>query len=185
MAQRHNHYDAAFETYLRERRTPHIVVDEQRRSLMANSSLKSMDFIVYAPDRNLLVDVKGRKFPSGAETNGHKWENWATKDDLESLLRWQRVFGNDFRAVLVFAYHVIHPRWLCELEDPFEFRGKTYSFYGVWVNEYFLQMRGRSASWETVSLPSRAFRELRLPMADFFQSARDVAEIPKYPVETG
>jgi hypothetical protein len=77
-------------------RTPHIVVDEQRWSLMANSSLKSMDFIVYAPDRNLLVDVKGRKFPFGAETNGHKWENWATEDDLESLLRWQSVFGNDF-----------------------------------------------------------------------------------------
>ena len=184
MAQRHNHYDAAFEVYLRERRTPHIVVDEQRRSLMANSSLKSMDFIVYAPDRNLLVDVKGRKFPSGAETNGHKWENWTTEDDLESLLRWQRVFGNDFRAVLVFAYHVIHPRWLGEIENPFEFRGKTYSFYGVWVDEYFRQMRGRSASWETVSLPSRAFRELRLPIAEFLQSARDAAGIPGDPVET-
>ena len=86
--------------------------------------------------------------------------------------------------MLVFAYHVIHPRWLGELEDPFEFRGKTYSFYGVWVDEYFRQMRSRSASWETVSLPSRAFRELRLPMADFLQSARDVAEIPDSPVET-
>ena len=37
------------------------------------------------------MDVKGRKFSFGAETNGHKWENWATEDDLESLLRWPQL----------------------------------------------------------------------------------------------
>ena len=182
MAQRHNHYDAAFEAYLREMRTPHIVVDEQRRALMANSSLKSMDFIVYAPNLNLLVDVKGRKFPSGAETGGHKWENWVTEDDLESLLRWQSVFGDDFRAVLVFAYDVVHPRWLSELDDPFAFRGRMYSFYGVWVDEYIQEMRGRSASWETVSLPSRAFRELRLSIAEFLQPKGESSTAPDFAV---
>jgi hypothetical protein len=168
MAKRSNHYDAAFEEFLRGTRIPHVVVDEQRRALLAGSSLKSMDFIVYSRGPfNLLVDVKGRRFPSGAENAGHKWENWATEDDLQSLLEWQQVFGAGFRALLVFAYHLVDPRFREELRGPFDFRRNTYAFYGVWADEYRSRMRARSASWETVSLPSRAFRSLRLPIVDF------------------
>ena len=69
------------------------------RSLLQEASLKSMDFIVYSSQaQNLLVDVKGRRFPSGAGSNRHEWENWATRDDIHSLLRWQSVFGAGFRA---------------------------------------------------------------------------------------
>jgi hypothetical protein len=171
MAIRSNHYDAAFEEFLRGRRAPHVVVDEQRRSLLCDASLKSMDFIVYAADRvNLLVDVKGRRFPSGGDAQGglgHKWENWATQDDLDSLAQWERVFGPGFRSTLVFAYHVLDPRWLPELHDPFPFRNRIYAFYGVWADDYREAMRTRSASWETVSLPSAQFRELRRPIAEF------------------
>ena len=135
MAKRNNHYDAAFEDYLRGSRVPHVVVDEKRRALLAAASLKSMDFIVSSRvGQNLLVDVKGRRFPSGAEQAGHKWENWATEDDLDSLLEWQRVFGEGFRSVLVFAYHIVDPRYRDELETPFEFRSNTYAFYGVWAD---------------------------------------------------
>lgn len=168
MAQRTNHYDAAFEAYLRHLRTPHVVVDETRRALLQQASLKSMDFIVYSERKpNLLVDVKGRRFPSGGDTNLHKWENWATEDDLESLLKWQQVFGADFRALLVFAYHVIEERWLDEFPVRFTFRERVYAFYGVWADEYYAQMRTRSASWETVSLPSPVFRRLRVPVQEF------------------
>ena len=48
MALRHNHYDAAFEGYLRARRIPYVSVDETRRSLLEQVSLKSMDFIVHS-----------------------------------------------------------------------------------------------------------------------------------------
>jgi len=168
MALRSNHYDAAFEEYLRRLRAPHVVVDEQRRSLLADASLKSMDFIVYSRRRvNLLVDVKGRRFPSGGEGRGHKWENWATEDDLASLTRWEQVFGGGFRSTLVFAYHVLEERWLGELADPFRHRGRTYAFYGIWADDYRERMRARSASWETVSLPSAEFRRLRRPIAEF------------------
>ena len=168
MAQRLNHYDAAFEEYLRGTRVPYVVVDEKRRSLLHETSLKSMDFIVYSRrTQNLLVDVKGRRFPSGDGPNRSKWENWATEDDLRSLLRWQQVFGEGFRAVLVFAYHVVDPRWSAELEALFDFRNRTYAFYGVWADQYRAQMRTRSASWETVSLPSRVYRDLRLPIQAF------------------
>lgn len=165
MAIRANHYDAAFEAFLRTRRTPYVAVDEQKRALLEHSSLKSMDFIVYSPQaHNLLVDVKGRRFPSGGSDAGHKWENWATAEDVPALLRWQQVFGNGFRSILVFAYHVVHDRARDEFERLFAFREKTYAFYGVWADEYRQAMQTRSASWQTVSVPSRVFRELRTPI---------------------
>lgn len=168
MAIRSNHYDVAFEEFLRRRRAAHVVVDEQRRSLLQDASLKSMDFIVYSERHaNLLVDVKGRRFPSGGDDGTHKWENWATADDLESLTRWEEVFGDGFRSVLVFAYDIRQPRWQSELAAPFEYRDRVYSFYGVWASEYREKMRMRSASWETVTLPSAEFRRLRRPIAEF------------------
>lgn len=168
MAKRTNHYDVAFEEYLRNLRTPYVAVDEKRRALLSQASLKSMDFIVYSSrNRNLLVDVKGRRFPSGGETQYHKWENWATDDDLVSLLQWEGVFGGDFRALLVFAYHVVSPAWQDQFDACFDYRDRTYSFYGVWADDYAEQMRSRSASWKTVTLASAAYRQLRAPIEEF------------------
>lgn len=77
MANRDNHYEAAFEAYLRSRCVPYVAVDEAKRSLLSNGgSIKSLDFIVsggvdisVCPTRPItwLVDVKGRRFPSGDE----------------------------------------------------------------------------------------------------------------------
>ncbi len=69
MANRDNHYEAAFEEYLRNRGVPYVAVDESKRSLLGNgASIKSLDFIVSAPgETTWLVDVKGRRFPSGDE----------------------------------------------------------------------------------------------------------------------
>jgi len=168
MGLRSNHYDVAFEEYLRGVRRPYVLVDEHRRALLGGASLKSMDFIVYSgQDRNLLVDVKGRRFPSGGLGNRHKWENWATQDDLDSLMEWEQVFGRDFRALLVFAYHVIDQKSLREIQAPFGYRGRQYAFYGVWADEYRSAMRTRSRSWQTVSLPMGAFRRLRSPLTEF------------------
>ena len=67
MANRDNHYEAAFEAYLRDRRLPYVAVDEAKRSLLSNgSSIKNLDFIVSSPSGvTWLVDVKGRRFPGG------------------------------------------------------------------------------------------------------------------------
>ena len=167
MAIRTNHYDVAFEGYLRAKRTPYVAVDERRRALLQDSSLKSMDFIVYSPrSPNLLVDVKGRRFPtSGA--SGHKWENWATAEDIPSLLQWQEVFGAGFRSLLVFAYHVVNPARQPEFDELFVLRSRAYAFFGVWVDDYQSAMRTRSTSWETVALPSRSFRKLCAPLTSF------------------
>ena len=87
MARRHSHYEAAFEEYLRYRCVPYVAVDEAKRSLLANGeSIKSLDFIVSSPGAiTWLVDVKGRRFPSGEDQNRQYWKNWSTCDDLRSM----------------------------------------------------------------------------------------------------
>jgi hypothetical protein len=54
MANRDNHYEAAFEAYLRVRGVPYVAVDEARRSLMADGeSIKSLDFIGWFCSKSL------------------------------------------------------------------------------------------------------------------------------------
>ena len=80
---------------------PYVAVDEARRSRWAEGSLKSLDFIVSptgAP--SWLVDVKGRRFPSGEQKQ--YWKNWSTRDDLISLSRWERLFGGQFGGAVRF-----------------------------------------------------------------------------------
>jgi hypothetical protein len=166
MALRANHYDAAFEAYLREARVPYVVVDEARRALWNDVSLKSLDFVVYSPTLgNLLVDVKGRRCPARGEP-GRPWENWATADDLDSMTRWEQVFGGSFRGLLVFAYHLPAAPLIRQPTAMFAFRDRTYGFYGVWAEDYRRLMRTRSPKWETVWLPSGSFRDLRFPLGD-------------------
>lgn len=162
MAIRANHYDAAFEELLRGAGLPYVAVDETRRALFQESSLKSFDFVVSGGgERNLLVDVKGRRFPSAG---GRAWENWSTDDDVASLLAWEQTFGAPFRSLLVFAYHVVDGRRRPELGELQEFRGRHYAYFGVWAAEYQAAMRRRSPRWQTVWLARDAFRELRFPV---------------------
>jgi len=176
MTIRANHYDAAFEEYLRQGRVPYVAVNEARRSVLADVSLKSLDFVVHSPTLGpLLVDVKGRRFPSPGESSSRKWENWATADDLSSMARWEEVFGQGYRALLVFAYllpsgSVAHSTELGELPVMLTFRGRAYTYFGVWAAEYRQAMKTRSPKWETVWLPSQSFRDLRFPLAELSRS---------------
>lgn len=190
MTIRRNHYEAAFEEYLRSLRTPYVAVDEKRRALIGQSSLKSLDFIVHPTEQtNLLVDIKGRRYPSGRAPvthsdsanfrskgggGGHKWENWATDDDISSMLQWNMVFGEEFKSILIFAYHILDERYLSDFEDWFVYQEKTYAFFGVWVDEYATAMRTRSQSWATVSLPTQVYRELRHPIHRILNKSNDV-----------
>lgn len=169
MALRTNHYELAFEAWLRGQRRPYVAVNETRRPLLAEMSLKSMDFIVYSSDGpNWLVDIKGRRFARAAD-GGHPWESWATSDDVECLTRWEECFGDGFRAAFIFAYDLGdatgegHP-------DVWGFRGRTYAFYGVAVSDYLTAMRRRSPKWETVSLPAAEYRRLRRPIGELLET---------------
>ena len=106
---RSNHYEAAFEAYLQWHRLCYVAVDETRRAQLGDMRVKNLDFIVYGDaGSRLLVDVKGRRFPTGSA--GHErrvWECWSTQDDVDGLEKWTELFGPGYQALLVFAYQLM------------------------------------------------------------------------------
>ncbi len=175
MANRRNDYEAAFEAYLREERIAYVAVDESRRSLVGEGSLKSLDFIVSPQDADpggtrWLVDVKGRKFPSGKK-HPQYWRNWITADDLRSLQQWQARFGAGFDAALVFAYQLTTERAPTPPEQVFYFRETPYAFVGIRVKDYALAAKTLSPRWGTVSMPVPLFRSRAQPLLELFSPA--------------
>lgn len=165
VADRGNHYEAAFEAYLRAEGVPYVAVDEARRAVMADGrSLKSLDFIV-ASTRGFawLVDIKGRRFPSGDEHHQY-WKNWSTRDDLESLAEWERLFGEGFRGLFVFAFERVGPRLPVAPEEIFTFRDRQYGFLAVELGAYRESARLISPRWDTLAVSGGDFRRLARPM---------------------
>lgn len=169
MCQRRLHYDHAFEQYLRQRAVPYVAVDEARRALcarpapgLADQSLKSFDFVVYGCKQgHWLVDVKGRK-------HSGRWarcfDNWVTRADVDSLARWQGLFGRGFRGLFAFLY------W-CEavpaeslFQEVFTCDHRWYALLAVTLDDYRQHLRPRSPRWQTVHIGARAFQELASPL---------------------
>jgi hypothetical protein len=169
MAKRDNHYEAAFEEYLRGRQIPYVAVDETKRALLGDASLKSLDFIVStALGPSFLVDVKGRRFPAGAGSQKQFWKNWSTADDVRSLTAWQRLFGPAFCGLFVFAYEIVGDRAPLAAEQLFEHRGRLYGFVGIKLDEYAARARRLSTAWDTLSMPTPQFRRLAVPVEELF-----------------
>ena len=62
MAIRSNHYEAAFEAYIRALRVPCVAVDEARRAIFGEDGVKNPDFLLYPRfSSNLVVEVKGKR----------------------------------------------------------------------------------------------------------------------------
>ena len=161
---RRNHYEAAFEAFLRDRGVPYVAVDESRRALFSQSKLKSFDFVVYSRGGpNLLVDVKGRK-----ATDAATLQTWATRRDVEDLYQWQRVFGEGFVSVFAFVFEidpVLAP-------PPGHFApeacgGRHYLMLALSLADYRDRMNRRSVRWDTVGLPAADFRRLARPVEAF------------------
>lgn len=181
MTKRDNHYEAAFEAYLRARTIPYVAVDETKRSIVAprsaieeseDQTLKSLDFIVspLSPrgERlgNWLVDIKGRRFPSGRSKQ--YWKNWSTADELRSLAHWETLFAGQFQALLVFAFNVVGDQAPLPAEQLFEFRGSLYGFLGIRLDHYTGWSRTLSPKWQTVMIPAQKFRALARPCDELF-----------------
>lgn len=169
MANRDNHYEAAFEQYLRRNQLPYVAVDEAKRSLLADGrSIKSLDFIVSSrASTTWLVDVKGRRFPSGDDQKQY-WKNWSTRDDLQSLGQWELLFGGQFAGLFVFAYNIVGDRAPLPAEQLFEFRDALYGFVAVRLSDYADWARPISPAWDTVAMPTAEFRRFARPVEAFF-----------------
>jgi hypothetical protein len=174
MTKRHNHYEAAFESFLRIRRVPYVAVDEARRSWHGEESLKNLDFIVSPGRANApatqrwLIDIKGRHFPSGDRKQ--YWRNWTTADELRSLGRWETLLGEQFTAALVFAYLIRGDMAPLPLAQLFPFRGQWYGFLAVKLEHYLSWAKQISPKWDTWSIPPAQFRSLAIPIDTLLQS---------------
>ncbi len=172
MSKRSNHYEAAFEEFLRERRAPYIAVDESRRSLVpldlpedVVGSLKSLDFLVTSSQGfTWLVDVKGRQFPSGRQNR--LWKNWATRDDLTGMSRWENLLGGRFQSLFVFAYNVTGEVSPLPAEQLFPFRDGRYAFLGVRLAHFAEHAKLISPKWQTLAMPGASLRQWAQPMVD-------------------
>jgi len=158
------HYEAAFEAYLRARGTPYLAIDETHKALFGGVKVKSFDFLLYAPDgRILLADVKGRLVRGN---RGSSLQNWVTQDDVDSLQKWEGVFGPGYAGLFVFAY------WYDGAADPGPgeihiYEGARYRFIGLALADYIRGMRVRSPKWNTVTLPAEFFRAHAKPVPEF------------------
>jgi hypothetical protein len=204
LVQARHHYEQAFEHYLRLRRIPYVSVNEARKTLLPTptstaaghstaagadptgrgeslDSLKSFDFVIYGPELNLLVEIKGRKICRPARRKGPpvvlpglpepprppatRLECWVTEEDIASLSAWERLFGDGFRAALVFIY------W-CEQQPPaplfeelFECRQRWYAIRTVLLQDYTRAMKPRSPRWRTVHMPAAEFDRACRPLS--------------------
>ena len=166
------HYEAAFENYLQAKGWPYVAVDEAKKAVFGRASLKSFDFVVYSETGpNLLVEVKGRKFPGSGEgrrkSASRAWENWVTRDDVDSMRQWEQVFGRDFLGLLVFAYWLQGQPTEAPFDDVHAFRGRFYAFVGIPSATYVAMARPRSARWQTITVPARQFAQRAADITSF------------------
>jgi hypothetical protein len=179
MANRANHYEAAFEGYIRSLRVPCVAVDEAKRAISGEEGLKSPDFLLY-PRRgpNLVVEVKGKR---GKNALGRRsWENWVTIDDLDGLVRWQAMFGPGFRSILAFAYaEPPMPFPLPPGDGAFAFRSRQYRFWAVELDDYISHLRSRGPAWKAVAMARREFRKRVRPLTDWLPMTLDAPKRPQ------
>ncbi len=204
MAQRRHHYERAFEQYLRVRRIPYVAVDEARKALLPDGigspsggvpdaapgggALKSFDFVIYGDGLNLLVDIKGRRVVrrrahAGSSSTG-RLETWVTQEDVDSLRRWEHLFGGatgGFEGAFVFVYWCDDQPPDALFQEVFEYQQRWYALRAVTLADYAAAMKPRSARWRTVHLPTAAFERLSHPFASASIGGRRVVVGPDLP----
>jgi len=169
---RGNHYEAAFEAYLQWHRLCYVGVDETRRAFLGETRVKNLDFIVCGPGgARLLVDVKGRRFPTGPPGKQRRvWECWSTQEDVDGLERWVELFGAGYQGLLVFTYQLLPEVILPDdTDDLWTWRGRRYLLRAVAVDDYRAHVRVRSPKWGTVDVAGAVFRSLVRPFHHFAQ----------------
>lgn len=154
-------------------------------------ALKSFDFVLYGSGINLLAEVKGRRIPRSRPRataqatlpnaprplpRRSRLENWVTLDDVESLSRWEQLFGPSFEAAFVFVYWCDEQPADALFEEIFEHRAHWYAIRAITLTDYRAAMKVRSPRWRTVHLPQAAFHRVSRPLAGGFRWANSENE---------
>jgi hypothetical protein len=161
-------------------------------------ALKSFDFVLYGSGINLLAEVKGRRIPRSRPraapatsilpalrtprppARRSRLENWVTLDDVESLSRWERLFGPSFEAAFIFVYWCDEQPADALFEEIFEHRAHWYAIRAITLTDYRASMKVRSPRWRTVHLPQTTFYHASRPLAGGFRwaNAQENADAP-------
>ncbi len=160
-----NHYERAFGNWLIDNQVQYIVVDEQKRAALGRSKVKSFDYLLYPPNQQIIIaEVKGRKFKGTSFAKLTGFECWVTAADVAGLARWQEVFGQSHVAAFIFAYRIENIDVDFDGREIYEFKGRTYIFFCIRLDDYRNFMTVRSPKWQTVTLPADKFRRCAVQM---------------------
>ncbi len=162
-----NHYERAFENWLIDNRIQYIAIDEHKRAAFSHCKVKSFDFLVYPANGEIIIaEVKGRKFKGTSLARLSGFECWVTAEDVDGLVKWQRVFGAGYQAVFVFVYKIEKIDVDFDGRDVFDFDADRYIFFTVELNDYRSYMKRRSPKWQTVTLPADKFRQCAVQISE-------------------
>ncbi len=163
-----NHYERAFENWLTDNCIEYVAVDEHKRATFGHTDIKSFDFLLYPPGGQIVIaEVKGRTFRGTSLANLAGLECWVTAEDVDGLTKWQQIFGEDYRAVFVFAYRIENIDVDFNGRDVFEFDSNRYLFFCIKLDDYRRFMKRRSPKWQTVTLPADKFRQCAVQLSEF------------------
>ena len=155
-----NHYERAFENWLRDNHIQYVAVDEQKRATFARSKIKTFDFVLYPPSGQIIIaEVKGRLFKGTSLAKLTGLECWVTVEDVDGLAKWQQVFGPGHEAVFVFAYRIENIDVDFNGKEVFDFYANRYVFFCIKMEDYRRFMKRRSPKWQTVTLSADRFRQ--------------------------
>jgi len=163
-----NHYERAFENWLRDNQIRYLSIDEHKRAVFAHQKLKSFDFLLYpCAGRIVIAEVKGRRFKGTTFAKLAGLECWVTTEDVDGLAQWQKIFGSGHEAVFVFVYRIANIDVDFDGREVFDFDVSKYIFFCVRLDDYHRLMKPRSLKWQTVTLPADGFRQCALDMSEF------------------
>lgn len=163
-----NHYELAFENWLKDNRIQYVASDEHKRGVVWRRKVKSPDFLVYPSEgRTVIAEVKGRKFKGTSFEKLAGFECWVTLDDIDGLGEWVNILGQGHQAAFVFAYRIENIDVDFDGRDVFEYAGGSYLFFCIKLEDYRLYMKRRSPKWRTVTLPAEKFRRCAIEITEF------------------
>ena len=149
MAIRSNHYEAAFEAYIRSLRVPCVAVDEAKRAIFGDDGVKNPDFLLYP---RFARQPGGR----GEGQAGQERPGPARLGELGDDRRPRRpgALAGDVRARVpgdpgVRLCRAAPGLSRCPRENgAFEFRGLEYRFWAVGLDDYVAHLRSRGPGLE-------------------------------------
>jgi len=155
-----NHYERAFENWLRDNRIEYVRADEHVRHEVGDGTVKGFDFLLWpASGPKVIAEVKGRAFKGTSFARLAGLECWVTADDIDGLAKWREVLGPDYRAIFVFVYRSENIDVDFDGREALESDGNRYVFFAIELDEYCRHMRGRSPKCQTVTLRAEVVRQ--------------------------